>query len=100
VRSRDVRRILDEGRAIRGNRLIMLLAPGTGRCAAVAGRRLGGAVDRNRAKRVLRAAWRRVLEDGATGRDAVLIARSAIRSAKSDDVAREMSRLLAKDSVT
>ena len=36
--------------------MVLLLAPGTGESAAVAGKRVGGAVERNRARRILRAA--------------------------------------------
>jgi ribonuclease P protein component len=57
-----------------------------GRVAFVAGRRLGGAVVRNRAKRLLRAAAR---EAGApwSGFDVVLIARPSTVSSSSTEIA-------------
>ena len=40
--------------------MVLFLAPGSGDWAVVATRRVGGAVERNRAKRILREAWRQV----------------------------------------
>jgi len=71
----------------------VFLAPGSDRVAVVAGKRVGGAVQRNRARRVLRAAWRQVAET-AQGRDAVLVARAPIVGAKSQDLVGEMTELL------
>jgi ribonuclease P protein component len=78
---------------LHGKRVVMFLAPGTGEVAFVAGRRIGGAVERNRARRVLRAAWREL----ALRRDAydvVLVAREAIRGARTHDVIADMTHLL------
>jgi ribonuclease P protein component len=93
VRSREIKQILDAGRSVRGRRVIVFLAPGSDRVAVVAGKRVGGAVQRNRARRVLRAAWRQVAE-AAQGRDAVLVAREPIVGAKSQDLVGEMTELL------
>lgn len=73
--------------------MIVFLAPGSDRVAVVAGKRVGGAVQRNRARRVLKAAWRQVAE-AAQGRDAVLVAREPIVGAKSQDLVGEMTELL------
>ncbi len=54
------------------------------RAAVVAGRRIGGAVVRNRAKRLLREAVRR--EEIKAGWDVMLVARSAIVGARLPDV--------------
>lgn len=63
---------------------------GPGRAAVVAGRRLGSAVRRNRAKRRLRAAAR---ESGVPkGRDVVLVARPGADRAPWDDICREVAR--------
>jgi ribonuclease P protein component len=93
VRSREIKQILDAGRSVRGRRVIVFLAPGSDRVAVVAGKRVGGAVQRNRARRVLRAAWRQIAE-AAQGRDAVLVAREPIVGAKSQDLVGEMTELL------
>ena len=94
MRSRDVRRVLDSGRPLHGNRVVVVLAPGAGAVGFVAGRRVGNAVDRNRARRILRAAWLEVAPRIGNGHDAVLVAREAIRGAKTQDLVAEMSQLL------
>lgn len=76
--------------------MVVFLAPGSGGTAVVAGRRVGGAVDRNRARRVLRAAWR----GAALARDdedVVLVARSGIRGSKTQDLVAEMTELLGRE---
>jgi ribonuclease P protein component len=55
---------------------------GETRAAVTAGRSLGGAVRRNRAKRLLREALRPLLPDIAPGWDIVLVARRPIAEAK------------------
>jgi ribonuclease P protein component len=72
----------------------VFLAPGTGVVAAVAGRRVGGAVERNRARRVLRAAWREMGHRIGFAHDVVLVATPAIRGAKTQDLIAEMTRLI------
>jgi len=93
VRSREIKSILDTARPSRGKRVILFLAPGSDRVAVVAGKRVGGSVQRNRARRVLRAAWRQVAV-ATEGRDAVLVARAPIVGAKSQDLVDEMTELL------
>lgn len=66
-----------------------------GRVAFIAGKKLGGAVVRNRAKRVLRAAARTAGGPWA-GLDVLLIARSATGHSRSDDVARAIIKMLTK----
>ncbi|MGE5226508.1 MAG: ribonuclease P protein component [Planctomycetaceae bacterium] len=87
---------MDEGRSVRGKRVVVLLAPGTGGCAVVAGRRVGGAVQRNRARRILRAAWHDVAPLVGGRHDVVLVARPGIQGAKAQDLVAEMTELLAR----
>jgi ribonuclease P protein component len=94
MRSQDVRRVLDTGRPLHGKRVVVFLAPGTGAVAFVAGRKVGSAVDRNRARRILRAAWCEFARGIGNGNDAVLVARAAIRGAKTQDLVAEMTELL------
>jgi ribonuclease P protein component len=79
---------------LHGKRVVVFLAPGTGEVAFVAGRRVGSAVDRNRARRILRAAWRETTAPGRDSRDAVVVAREAIRGARAQDLVAEMTDLL------
>jgi ribonuclease P protein component len=93
VRSREISGILDGGRAIRGRRVVVFLAPGSGRVAAIASKRIGGAVQRNRARRILRAAWADV-RSRAGDNDVVLVARTGIDGASSRELVDEMTALL------
>lgn len=79
--------------------MVLFLAPGSGDWAVVATRRVGGAVERNRAKRILREAWRQVSPQVTGDFDAVLVAREAIRGATTQDLVSEMSELLPREVV-
>jgi len=94
MRSRDVRRVQDRARPLHGKRVVVFLAPGSGAAAFIAGRKVGNAVDRNRARRILRASWCEVARGIGNGYDAVLVARTAIRGAKTQDLVAEMTDLL------
>ena len=74
--------------------MVVFFAPGTGRFAAVAGRRVGGAVQRNRARRILREAWRQIASHVPPEQDAVLGARAGIDGASTEDMVAEMTELL------
>ena len=74
--------------------MVLFVAPGSGEFALVAGKKIGGAVQRNRARRVLRAAIREVAPRGVEGHDVVLVAREAIRDARTQDLITEMTQLL------
>ncbi|HEY7476841.1 MAG TPA: ribonuclease P protein component [Actinomycetota bacterium] len=94
MRASEVRRVFRDGRSAHGERVVLLLAPGSGSSAVVAGRRVGGSVQRNRARRILRAAWRQVAPQVEQGYDAVLVAREAIEGAQTQDLVAEMTELL------
>jgi len=80
--------------------VVVLLAPGPGRVAVVAARRVGGAVERNRARRILREAWKQVSPQVSGDSDAVLVARKAIGGAKTQDLVAEMRQLLGREGAT
>ncbi len=79
--------------------MVLFFAPGSGEWAVVATRRVGGAVERNRAKRILREAWRQVSPQVTGDIDAVLMAREAIRGATTQDLVSEMTELLPREVV-
>lgn len=66
----------------------------------VAGRRIGGAVARNRARRVLREAWRALSKETHEGIHVVVVARPGIEGAKTQDLVIEMRELLHRAGVT
>jgi ribonuclease P protein component len=96
VRAAEIRRVYREGRPVHGKRMVLLVASGSGGFALVAGKKIGGAVQRNRARRVLRAALREVAPRGMEGHDIVLVAREAIRDARTQDLITEMTELLGR----
>jgi ribonuclease P protein component len=87
---------LSTGRAFHGNRVVVFVAPGSGAVAFVAGRRVGGAVVRNRARRILRAAWREIAPLVRDGYDIALVARGAIHGAGSQELVPEVTELLSR----
>ena len=64
------------------------------RVGVTAGRSVGGAVQRNRAKRLLREAMRPLLPDLLPGWDLILIARSALPSTSLQDIRQVLTGLL------
>ena len=95
--TRDVQRVYDEGRSWR-HTLLVLVARSNGldfsRVGVTASRRVGNAVARNRAKRLLREAARRLYPRLGFGWDVMLIARSSILKAKEPQVEKALAGLL------
>ena len=89
--------MFDVGRSLHSRRVVLFLAPGSGEVAVVASRRVGGAVQRNRARRILREAWREVAPTAGDENDVVIVAREAIRGAKTQDLVAEMKELLRRE---
>ena len=95
-RSVDFERVRQEGRAWSHPLLVLVAAPnpvGLTRIGVVAGRRLGTAVARNRAKRLLREAARHLYPRLAPGWDLVLIARPPILTVKEPQVEAALEQL-------
>jgi ribonuclease P protein component len=99
VHARRVRDVLAQARPRRGKRVVLFCAPGSGDRAVVATKRVGGAVERNRAKRILREAWRQVSPQVTGDLDTVLVAREAIRGATTQDLVDDMTHVLAQGRV-
>lgn len=89
------------GRPLAGERVVLYVSPGDtgGPATFVAGRRVGGAVDRNRARRILREAWRTLQPVVGDGAGIVWVARPSIRGAKTQDLVTEMRELLQRAGV-
>ena len=96
-RSSDVRRAYEEGRSW-AHPLIVLVARPNGlnfsRVGVAASRKVGGAVARNRAKRLMREAARRLYPQLASGWDLMLVARAAIVKEKEPQVRDALKTLL------
>ncbi|WP_322494837.1 ribonuclease P protein component [Chloroflexus sp.] len=78
-RPEQFRRVRHEGRTVTSPWLALTVAPGRRnavRCGFVAGRRIGGAVQRNRARRRVREAVRLLLPSLQSGYDLVFMIRS------------------------
>lgn len=88
--------MFDTGRPLHAGRVVLFLAPGSGDSAFIATRRVGGAVERNRARRILRAAWREVAPQAGNDNDVVLVARKAILGANTQDLVADMTELLSR----
>ena len=63
---------------------------GASRIGITTGKKLGNAVARSRARRVIRAAWRELFPQVADGADIVFVARMRTPASKSTDIMRTM----------
>ena len=68
------------------------------RIGLTVGKKIGGAVERNRAKRIIRHAFKHIdtVSHVKTGHLIVIVARETIAGKKTQDVEREMSRAMKK----
>jgi ribonuclease P protein component len=99
-RPADFKRVRREGKSFAHPFCVLIALPnelGSLRVGVVAGRAaVGGAVQRNRAKRVLRAAITPLLGRIQPGRDIVLIAKEGLSGKKSGEVQAVLEDLLSK----
>ncbi len=93
----DFERVRREGRSWSHRLLVLVACPNAldwTRVGVAAGKRVGSAVVRNRAKRLLREAMRQYDPGVRTGWDLILIARAAVVPVKMQDVAAALESLL------
>jgi len=98
TRSREFREVIQRGRGRVGTRMLLYVLPGEGpaRAGFVTGRGVGGAVARNRARRILKEAWRTMSPAVNAGIRVVFVARPEIEGARTAELAEEMRTLLAQ----
>ncbi len=98
--SRDFKKVFDQGVNVVGKLMVIWVGDGGGdglRLGAVASKRtFRRAVDRNRAKRLLREAFRLNHAHFKANHDLVIIARRRILDARRQEVEREFVKLLRK----
>jgi ribonuclease P protein component len=95
--TRDVRRVFDEGRSWKHPLLVLIAYPNTQdtiRVGVTASRRVGGAVARSRAKRLMREAARSLYSQINDGWDVMLVARAGILKVKTPQVEAALASLL------
>ena len=91
------RRLYHRGKSCVTRTMVMYIAKnrfGENRLGITAGKKVGGAVQRNRAKRVITAAFRECLPGIEPGYDFVIVARTRILEIKSTAAAHTMKKLL------
>ena len=97
TRSEDFKRVRRDGKSY-AHPLVVLIVQNNDqprvRVGVAAGKSVGTAVARNRAKRLLREAMRTLLPDIASGLDLILIARPALASATLAEAQRALENLL------
>ena len=96
-RTSDVRRVYDQGRSWAHPFLVLVARPNGldfSRVGVTASRKVGGAVARNRAKRLLREAARRLYPQWESGWDVMLVARAGILEVKEPQVEAALASLL------
>jgi ribonuclease P protein component len=97
TRSDDFKRVRQNGKSY-AHPLVLLVAQESDspqiRVGVAAGKTTGNAVQRNRAKRLLREAMRTLLPSLASGWDLILIARVGLASASLDDTRTALTTLL------
>ena len=96
-RTSDVRRVYDQGRSWAHPFLVLVARPNGldfSRVGVTASRKVGGAVARNRAKRLLREAARRLYPQLGRGWDVMLVARAGILEVREPQVEEALASLL------
>ena len=95
--NRDFRRAYNRGKAFVTPALVLYVNKSRRqgvRLGITAGKKIGKAVKRNRAKRVITAAFRELLPRIADGYDFVIVARTKILNLKSTDVLKLLNKAL------
>jgi ribonuclease P protein component len=102
TRSEDFKRVRRIGKSYAHPLVVLVAQPSESkhsRVGVAAGKTAGTAVDRNRAKRLLREAVRPLLPSIASGWDLILIARPALVTSSLTDTRNALTNLLTRASI-
>ena len=97
TRSTDFKRVRRFGKSYAHPLVVLVALPNADssrRCAVAAGRTIGGAVQRNRAKRMLREAVRPLLPLAQPGWDMILISRRPLAAARLPEIQAALQQVL------
>ncbi|HNT23250.1 MAG TPA: ribonuclease P protein component [Anaerolineales bacterium] len=97
TRSTDFKRVRQFGKSYAHPLVVLVTLPNPGtdsRCGVAAGRSLGGAVQRNRAKRMLREAMRPLMTVIRPGWDLLLLSRRPLAQAQLPEIQSALQQLL------
>ena len=93
----DFARIYKQGKS-KGSRFAVILYRRNGlkftRTAFVSSKKVGNSVERNRSRRLMKAAYRAFEPDIKSGYDIVFVARAAIKGCKEPEVERQLKKTL------
>jgi ribonuclease P protein component len=96
TRTQDIQRVRKDGRSLAHRFVVIVFTPNQcakNRTAVIAGRSVGGAVQRNKAKRRLRAAFQGIQSRLHQGYDLVVIARKPLLDADFGDFVKALETL-------
>lgn len=99
TRSENIKHVREEGHSYAHRSIVLYFLPNQyqqNRIAVIAGRSVGGAVQRNLAKRRIRSAFQSTQEELVEGFDVVLIARKPILTFSYSNLMDEMKTLFGK----
>ena len=93
----DFSRVYKQGKS-RGGRFAVILYKRNGlkftRTAFVASKKVGNSVNRNRSRRLMRAAYRAIQPNVKSGYDIILVARAAITECREPEVEKQLRKSL------
>lgn len=101
--SREINRVRQSGKAFSSSLVVLVMLENQSvntRIAVIATRSVGGAIERNRCKRVLRAVASVILPTVEQGYDLVLIGRKPLRNAAFFDVRTAVAKVISDANIT